>query len=92
MFEQQRSDHLRELYWRTPPWVHDRLPPGPGWYLVTVERDVQDDGNVTRSVRIDHWDGQCWDSVGAYSHVVAWVGMPVPYDGIVREISNLIPI
>lgn len=92
MFDQQRDAHLRELYWRTPPWVSmsDRLPPGPGWYWVTVERDVQDDGDVSRTSRIDRWDGVSWITAGGYSTVTAWCWMPEPWDGVTRESSSLL--
>lgn len=88
MFEQQRESWLRELYWRQPNWVHDRPPPGPGWYSITVSTDIHDDGCKAYSVRPrEHWDGERWVNQGAYIRVEAWCWEIRPWDGIVREIS-----
>src|SRR5689334_2383465 len=60
-----------------PPW---RIgpPPEPGFYLVTIAIDVHDDGNESRVVRLEHWNGERYTSIGGYSRAVAWMRLPPP--------------
>ncbi|HXE08329.1 MAG TPA: hypothetical protein VN612_10555 [Acidobacteriaceae bacterium] len=54
-------------------------PPEPGFYLVTVEVDIFDDGNVSRSVRMERWDGERFPLMGGYATFVAWMPLPRPF-------------
>lgn len=77
--------HERELLWRQVPWIVDRPPPGPGYYMVTVS--VNDDGEKTRFVRLkERWDGERW-LAGGYVTVDAWYWDVQPFDGVARERS-----
>lgn len=61
-----------------PPWITDRDPTEPGHYLTSMVIDIQDDGNVSRFVRLEHWDGRRWDTLGGYVRVEGWWWMPEP--------------
>ena len=60
--------------YRWPPWVTDREPPSPGWYLLRVA--IQDDDVTMLSVRLDHWTGSIWDTLGGYCEARGWMERP----------------
>jgi hypothetical protein len=58
---------------RWPPWITDRPPPGPGFYLVSV-----DHSEGLSSTRLERWDGAGWPLLGGYCTVKGWMFVPDP--------------
>lgn len=87
MFDRLAAELEAHMRWLTPPWIHDRDPPGEGFYLVTVSVDIFDDGKLSRSVRLERWDGKTWATLGGYAQPEAWYFLPTPWSGEVREES-----
>jgi hypothetical protein len=63
-------DQLINLFQPTP-WQAGN-PPGPGWYLVTV------DISGSRETEYAYWLPGAWDDA---ENVVAWQPLPEPYQG-----------
>ena len=57
------------------PWITDRNPPKPGYYLVSVFHGEPEN---FRSVRLDYWDGEKYPYQGGYATYEGWMEAPSP--------------